>query len=101
MAYLLAVPFRLAPNGSAVSVEQGTDEYFRQQMTTIISTMRGERPINTDFGMPDMAFMGFMAETFYSQVSEHLPEIEGLRVAMVDRSDIEQGVMVEFDTQEP
>ena len=100
MAHLLALPFRLSPGGVAVTVEQGTDNYYKQQLTAIVLTLKGERPINVDFGLPDGAFRGFPHSAFYSQVTEHLPEITLLDILIEDESDMTQSVAISFDAEQ-
>lgn len=98
MANVLALPFRLSPAGTAVTVEQGAEDYYRQQLVALIMTLKGERPLSIDLGMPDMAFQGFAYSAFYSQVTTYLPEVSVLSVDSVDESDMTQTVVVAFDT---
>jgi hypothetical protein len=96
MAQLLSLPFRVSPAGQAVRVEQGDDEYYRQQVVTILLTLQGERPLNEDFGMPDMAFDGFMYSAFRSQLEQHLPEVEEVSVGIEPRDETTQLVNIKF-----
>lgn len=98
MADLISLPMRLSPSGSVVTVEQGTEAYYKQQIVTIVLTLQGERPMNPDFGMPDMAFQGFMYSTFHSQVDEHLPEVTDVYVEAQDIDDVNQSVTIGFNT---
>lgn len=96
MAQLLSLPFRISPAGQAVRVEQGDDEYYKQQLATILFTIQGERPINDDLGMPDMAFAGFQYSTFKAQVEERLPEVKEIKATIQDSNDQNQQVLIEF-----
>lgn len=97
MAKLLSLPFRLGTAGSFVTLEQGEDEYYRQQLVTILLTEQGERTLNDAFGMPDMTFDGFLYSTFQAQVSETLPEITNLDVSIENPTDATERVTVTFD----
>lgn len=96
MAQVLSLPFRLSTAGAFVTVEQGDDEYFRQQLVTILLTEQGERVLNNEFGMPDMTFDGFLFSTFESQVSEVLPEISDLDVEVDNPNDVTENVSITF-----
>lgn len=56
MALVLAFPFRLAPDGRAAAVEQGSDEYIHQMISVLVQTEVGERPMCWQFGVPQPAF---------------------------------------------
>ena len=98
MADLISMPMRLSPSGSIITVEQGSEAYYKQQLAVILLTLQGERPMNHDFGMPDMAFQGFLYSTFHAQVDEHLPEVTDLYVEVTDDDDINQSVTIGFNT---
>lgn len=98
MANVIAMPLRLASSGIVAAVEQGTDDYYKQQIVALLLTMQGERPINIDFGMPDMAFQGFLYSTFHNQVVEYLPEVSDLYIEIEDDNDMEQTVVIGFNT---
>ena len=101
MAALLALPFRVSPAGQAVTVEQGDDAYYQQQIATILLTVEGERVLNDDIGIPDMAFDGFMYSTFQAQVETVLPEISNLEASIEKDTERSQTVVVNFEvTQE-
>lgn len=97
MANVLSMPFQFSASGAAAAVDQGSDEYYRQQVTTLLLTVQGERLISRDLGMPDMAFAGFAYSAFHSQVTDYLPEISALDITLVDETDATQTVTVAFD----
>jgi hypothetical protein len=97
MANLLSFPFRISSFGQAVSVEQGTDAYYGEQIATILLTMDAERPMRPNFGMPDMPFAGFQYSAFHAQVARELPEIADLAASIVSVDETTQTVKVEFN----
>lgn len=97
MANLLSFPFRVSGFGAAVSVDQGGDTYYREQIAVIMLTVRGERPTREDFGMPDIAYKGFQYSAFYSQVMAEMPEISNLKTRIEVIDDRTENVVVEFD----
>lgn len=100
MARLLSLPFRLADYGAAAANEQGENEYYREQIATIILTIRGERILNENLGMPDVAYSGFLYSAFQAQVAEELPEVVNLQAYIEDVDDVTEEVVVEFDVIE-
>lgn len=96
MAQLLSMPFRISPAGQAVRVEQGDDEYYKQQLATILLTIQGERLLNEDLGMPDMAFDGFQYSTFRAQVQELLPEIQDIVATTQNVDEQNERVSIQF-----
>lgn len=97
MSQVLAMPFRMSRAGEAVTVEQGGDDYYKQQLAAIILTYQGERPISDGLGMPDMAFDGFSPAELGSQVGRYLPEVNSIQVAIDYPTDTTQAVTVTFD----
>ena len=97
MAALLSLPFRISPAGQAVSVEQGDDAYYQQQIATILLTMQGERLLSEELGMPDQAFDGFRYSAFQAQVNIWLPEISQVEATIENTSDTTQTVTVNFE----
>jgi len=97
MAQLLSLPFRVSPAGQAVSLEQGSDDYYQQQIATILMTIQGERLLSDELGMPDMAYEGFMHSTFQAQVETILPEISELNVSIEDVTNTSEAITVTFN----
>lgn len=56
MARILSYPFRLASNGSVVTVEQGSDEANAEQIGVLVLTRIGERPLVPAYGIEDPSF---------------------------------------------
>lgn len=59
MAGIIAFPLRYAPNGSLVTVPDGSDKEIDQAIAIGVLTRVGTRPLNPLFGTPDPAFAGF------------------------------------------
>lgn len=97
MAHVLSVPFRISPSGEGVTVEQGSESYYREQLVTVLLTVQGERHIFNTLGMPDIAFQGFPYSTFNAQISDFLPEIAATKVTISNVSDTVETVLIEFD----
>jgi hypothetical protein len=97
MARLLSFPFRIAEYGAAANNEQGSDEYYREQIATIVLTRQDERPLRPLLGMPDVAFRGFPFSTFQAQVAEELPEIVDVAGRIEKDSETTETVIIEFD----
>lgn len=97
MAKVLSLPFRFAPYGPALALEQGSDEYYKQQLVTLLLTLPGERIMEPDLGMPDSTFDGFQFSTFQAQVEEVFPEIVNLEVDTEFVNDTTEQVAIRFD----
>lgn len=97
MSTVLSFPFRLAPNGTAATVEQGTETYFAEQVQVLVSTNMGERILVPDFGVPMMEFNEFGTLALTQACRTYLPEVEVSNVQVVHRSDARDDVSVEFD----
>ena len=97
MATLLSFPFRISSFGQAVSVDQGSDPYYSEQIAAIILTGNRERIMQPNFGMPDMPFSGFLYSAFHAQVARELPEIADLVANIVSVDQTTQTVKVEFN----
>lgn len=53
---LISFPFRIAPNGSAVTRPDDTPEYYAEEITQMVATRVGERPLVPGFGIADPTF---------------------------------------------
>ena len=96
MAYVLSFPFRVSDFGSAVTVEQGDDAYYDEQIAAIVLTIRGERPMRDTFGIPDIPFKGFAYSAFSAQVKQEMPELNNLRATINVIDDRTEQVTVEY-----
>lgn len=96
MARTLSYPMRLAPNGSFVTVDQGTDTDAREQIAVICLTRPGERPVTPGFGTSDPAFTGFRGTELVAQIAQWGPPVAIDDIAVEALTDTVQHVTVEF-----
>lgn len=96
MAYLLSFPFRISSYGSAVTVEQGEENYYDEQIAAILLTIRGERPMRDTFGIPDIPYRGFAYSAFSAQVKQEMPELTNLKATITPLDDRTEEVTVEY-----
>lgn len=97
MARIISFPFRVGRNGAVVTVEQGNESYYQEQIATILLTDQGERLVQPLLGMPDIVFQGFQYSAFQAQVSEQMPEVALVNVKVENDSDISEKIEVEFE----
>lgn len=96
-AYALSLPFRIGLNGEAVKVDQTSPQYYGEQVATILSTGKGERPLEPFFGMQDMAFNGFNHSALHTQLGIYLPELTNINAVVSSVTPDTQAVKVNFD----
>lgn len=97
MSNVLSFPFRLSPNGTAATVDQGTEQYYAEQINVLVSTDMGERPLLPNFGVPMMEFHQFAALSLIQACRAYLPEVEITDANVIHRSDARDDVVVTFD----
>lgn len=97
MSQVLSFPFRLAPNGSVTTVEQGTYDYYTEQISALIQTKTNERIFDLDYGVPVMEFDGFSERAVSQACLRYLPELTITGTKSVQVSDTEQAVVVEYE----
>ena len=95
---VLSFPFKLSPAGNALTIEQGSDKYYAQQIATVLLTHQGERTASPEFGMPEQAFEGFMYSSFHNQITEYLPDISSIKVNINGSDSETQTVSVDFES---
>lgn len=96
MARVLAFPFKLNAAGHAATVEQESTTYYSQQLASILLTVQNEREYALEFGMPDMAFEGFMHSSFKNQVAEYLPNLTDVTAEIIEVTDTTQKITIEY-----
>lgn len=97
MAEVLSLPFRISKHGEAMRSVQGTENYYSEQISTLILTLQGERELEPTLGMPDIAFDGFKNSAFHSQLQEFLPDVKDAKVSLTDLTDTTQNIAVRFE----
>lgn len=89
MPNTLSFPYRVAGSRAATAI-QGSDTYYKEQLAVILQTLQKEREHLPEFGMPDMAFEGFLYSAFDYQVKTYLPGITKASARITNQTD--QGV---------
>lgn len=97
MAALISFPFRVAPDGSVVTREDGDPDYYAEELAVLISTRPGERPLVPDYGLSDPVFAEFDAAELGAQVDVFGPPVTITDVAATFVSATHQDVIVSFD----
>ena len=98
MAQVLSVPFRINKYGEAAKVNQGSDDYYAEQIATILLTVQGERGLEPILGIPDIPFDGFQNSALQNQVAVYFPELKNVEGQIVKIGDTSQTVRVSFET---
>lgn len=96
MARILSHPFRLGPGGTAVTVDQNSDEADAEQLAVLILTRRGERVLATDYGLEDPAFRGVHPSEIVGQVARWGPPVRLTGVTADPVDDRHTAVRVTF-----
>lgn len=90
---------RLAPNGSFVTVEQGTDIDAREQIAVICLTRPAERPVTPGFGTSDPAFTGFRGTELVARLAQWGPPVTIDSIDIEPLTDSVQRVEIEFHVE--
>lgn len=98
MANTLSIPFRINKYGEAAKVVQGSDDYYAEQLATILTTIQGERGLEPLLGIPDIAFDGFQNSALQNQVAVYFPELKNVEAALTRIGVDRQAVTVSFET---
>lgn len=97
---VLAHPLRLGPDGSLLTVEQGSDAESAQLLAALISTRQGEAPLTPALGMPDPRYDHLDPVELEVQVAAYLPQVVLGSVAATVVSETEQLVRIEWTPAE-
>ncbi|MCU1588786.1 MAG: ArV1 [Frankiales bacterium] len=79
---ILAHPFRLAPDGSAVTVDADSDAAVAQLIGAMVSTVRGERALVKTFGVTDPVFTALDEAEVSAGLALHGPDVQILSVVL-------------------
>lgn len=99
---ILSHPFRLSLNGSAATVEDGTEAAAAEAVAVLALTLRGERPMCPAFGVSDPAFAGYDAGELAAGLALFGPDgvvIDGVAAAPVN--DTTARVTITFNLEDP
>ena len=98
MAQVLSFPFRLAANGTVVTVESTSDAGIAEQINAFIQTIQGERPLAPGYGINDPTFDSeFDPGMITAGLAEFCPEANVLGVRDSWRNNGSLDVIVEFE----
>lgn len=95
-ALILSHPFRLAGDGTAATVEQGTTPAQAEQLAVHLLTRRGERELVPAFGTTDPVFGTVDAAELAASVELFGPQVSVDGVETEYPSDTEAVVRVTF-----
>lgn len=79
---VLSFPFRLTTTGAAATVEHGSDAEVDEAIAVLVLTNVGERPMATDYGVPDPAFAALHIGDVQAGLSSFGPA--GVRITKLD-----------------
>lgn len=97
---VLSFPLRLAPGGSMVTVEQGSDDYYAEQIAVLLLTAPGERPMAPDLGAGDLTFSRIAPSAIRHQAATYVPDVIVDKVTVTPTSDTATNVEVAFHPKE-
>jgi len=66
---VLGHPFRLAGDGSVLTVQQGSDGFVDQCIQTVVGTVVGEREMCMPYGVPDPTWHGIDGSDIEAAIS--------------------------------
>lgn len=93
---LLSWPFRLAPNGSAVTWPDNSNAYHAEEIGQMVTTRQGERVLVPSFGLSDPAFAYVDPQELAIKVGQHGIPARILDVTTNQISEGKQEVVVSF-----
>lgn len=96
MPRLISFPFRVGPDGTVVSVDQGSEAADRDQLAALALTVVGERPLRPGFGIPDPTFAGFSPPALVAAAARFGPPVTVESVDVAVRDHRSQVVSVVF-----
>lgn len=94
---ILSHPFRLEPNGTAATVEDGTPEAFDEALAVMALTRKGERVLVPEFGITDPPGLGIDAGELTAGVALFGPDVTIVDVAAEFVDDRREEVIVVYD----
>lgn len=97
---LLSHPFRLEPNGSVATVEDGTEEAAAEGIAVFILTRKGERDLVPDFGLTDPTFDELSLAELNVGLADFGPEVTVTDVAITYPNDRIERIELAFDLDE-
>lgn len=71
----LSQPFQLLPNGTAQTLDSGSDAYNAQLIAALVRTRYNERELVPTFGTSDPVMVGINPTELAAQVSQYGPNV--------------------------
>lgn len=97
MPSVLSHPFRIGPDGHAVTVEEDTDDAYTQAIAIHLLTRRGERELVPTFGTLDPVFGEVTADELNTALDAFGPPVTITTVTTVPVTDTTQRVEVTYE----
>lgn len=97
---LLSHPFRLEPNGSVATVEDGTEEAAAEGIAVLILTRKGERDLVPDFGLTDPTFDELSLAELNVSLADFGPAAVVTDVVITNPNDRLERIELAFDLDE-
>lgn len=97
MAAVLSFPFRLAPLGSVVKVDEGSQDYDIEMVAAHLLTRRGERPMVPNFGIDDPTFRTPDAADLSASLNLYGPDVDVQGYEVTFPTDRSAAVVVTID----
>lgn len=85
---VLSFPFRLAPDGTAVTTGRGTDAEVDEAIAALCLTHLGERHMNPGYGIPDPAYSGLHVGDVQVGLDDYGPA--GITVTQVTKETVNE-----------
>jgi hypothetical protein len=93
---LISFPFRLGPQGSIVTLQDDSNDYYAEELGLLLLVRVGERPQAPDFGMPDPVFDQVDSQELAAKVLMFGPPVDIIDVKTYPLGENNQDVTVIF-----
>lgn len=97
---LISFPFRLAPNGSVVTRQDDSNEYYAEEIAQLILTRTGERVQVPSFGLNDPTFHQIDPHELALKVSMFGIPVRIANITVRQITNSEQDAIVAFEPTE-
>lgn len=85
---VLSFPFRISPQGEAVTAPYGSDQEVEEALALLVLTLAGERVMHPDYGVPDPTWAGITENDIQSGVLEYGPS--GIEIESLDERPLDE-----------
>lgn len=94
---LISFPFRLNNAGTVAVLEDGTEDYYAEQLAVLLLTRPGERPMVPDFGVTDPTYDVFNDEELDAKIEMFGPPIQLTGVTTEFVGPTQEAIQVTFE----